>query len=245
MVYVNYYRIIRAYIYEYDGSTMTQEDLALQNGESECVYHRLGRNDFTGGWHGDELLTSVDFYIDGSKITPSAGFDLRPCSEFKYIEHSTTHETSIDGINPIPGHPVEAIHRKETVIKSGGYTTSNSLTWQQIETLDIYYSGISTISIPVSNWAENQNLAPVQLISDDSRKLEEIGNYIHYWQSDDGYDVKINSQCSVNDSTAEQFIWDRSTYHKFYRNSRVGTDLTTSVNEIYTSVMSVVFDKLF
>jgi hypothetical protein len=39
---------------------------ALAGGESECVYRASDAVDFTGGWHGDEQLTEVNFFIDGA-----------------------------------------------------------------------------------------------------------------------------------------------------------------------------------
>ena len=89
LVNTDQYRLQRANIYRFNGVAMEDMGLkALANGESECVYKSKGAIDFTGGWHGDEKLLEVRFYMDEKLLSReelSSNFTLRPCREFGYI----------------------------------------------------------------------------------------------------------------------------------------------------------------
>jgi hypothetical protein len=84
LVYANLYRLRYCYMYEFDGTVMSNTGIQyLTAGESEFVYRTDGKADFTGGFHGDEQLTEINFYLDGVRLTDLVTpFALRECSEF-------------------------------------------------------------------------------------------------------------------------------------------------------------------
>ena len=57
----NHYKLI-------DEAMINQNELLLFDGESESVYKRDGKSDFTGGWHGDETLIDVSFFANNVEL---------------------------------------------------------------------------------------------------------------------------------------------------------------------------------
>ena len=107
IVYTKQYRLQKAEVYILKNSRMVKTGLvALTGGESEFVYKIHDKVDFTGGYHGDELLTTVKFYLDGKELSNlDKPFSLLAGESFKYVQVSTMHETaSIDKYTQLCGN---------------------------------------------------------------------------------------------------------------------------------------------
>ena len=52
--------------------TYNEKYLVLDPREITLAIQEVGSADFVGGWHGDEIMTAVEFYLDGVKIDPTA-----------------------------------------------------------------------------------------------------------------------------------------------------------------------------
>src|SRR5690606_4968312 len=100
--YLDYWRLVKANVYRYNGTAMLDLGVSsLANGESECVFKRTSaKDDFTGSYHGDEIVQEVSFFADGVEIDPLLlinPIELTPCNSFSYVEKSTMHATAEGG----------------------------------------------------------------------------------------------------------------------------------------------------
>jgi len=62
----------------------------LTGGEIECAILEDGAGDYIGGWHGDELLSSVTFLADGVELSPST-LGTRIAKQFAVMQTSTLY----------------------------------------------------------------------------------------------------------------------------------------------------------
>lgn len=244
-VYTDQYRLIKADMYTHTGGVMVATgENALATGESECVYRTPDKVDFTGGWHGDEVLSEIAFLVDNVELTSLqlvSAFDLLPCNEFRYIQTSTTHETasSIDGVNPL--HPVEAIHVKNTVFSDSGYVTYNSLTWQEDLTISIAYLTLVSLAHDTGEFGQTSTSSVVTFDRLGDRKLEEINDNVRVWNNTTDYEATVNSTFNVYNNSSEAFIWDNANYNKYYRNTGEKAVLD---GDFWESVTEVKFNKM-
>jgi len=244
IIYTNQYRLIKAPIYEYDGNSMNRiGENALVGGESEFVYRAENRDDFTGGIHGDEKFTEINFFADGVRLTKvdlASNFDLLPCTNFSYIQKSTLHETAKGGIsNPL--HPIEAIHHKKTEFNKSGYTTNNRIIWQANLSISIGYLSLSSIS---KDFGGKGYVTDNYIINDfdeqGGNKLSGPYNNAYMWNEELNNSSEVKSVFDTNDNFANQFIWDTTEYNKYYRN--IGKRLVEN-NEEWNSNTIVKFLK--
>lgn len=232
LVYTNQYRIQRCEICTFDGILMTEiNERALMSGESEFAYKHAGKDDFTGGWHGDEILTEVNFYVDKVRLTSSelsSAFDLLPCDEFLYIQKSNLTETAESGV-PNLSHPTEALHDKYTSFGDSSYEVRNRITWQQ-NIADVYaHLSISTLSTYLGEYAQTDkyNIATFDRLG--NRKIEGINDNAHIWNETNGFSVDILSEFDTYNNSSNQYISDASSNNKYYR--RTGNVAVTNGEE--------------
>ena len=62
------YRIREAYIGKLDGNIFTPSFRALQSGEIGLALREAGAGDFSGGVHGDEVMSLVALSLDGKEM---------------------------------------------------------------------------------------------------------------------------------------------------------------------------------
>lgn len=241
-VYKNYWRIIRASWFKYDGLNMTPLDLkAITDGESECVYKRNSdKDDFTGGVHGDELFTSVRFFAGGVSVeVGSDNIPLTPCTSFSYLESSTMHATSESGVI-ITGHPLECYHWKHTTFDNSGYTTFNRLTWVMPGLVTLWYHGICCYAKDQATIAYSEStFLDAEMNGDNQEKLTSTGfREVYYRNNTNKLGGFITSKLiSPNkDNTSILFVQDRGADSKYYRR----VPATTVANgDVWESVMTV------
>lgn len=245
LVYVDYWRLTTSYFYLLQDGTMFNTGLkALDIAESECVFKRPGADDFTGGYHGDELLNHVSFYSNGLLVDIDSGaIDLTPSNELYYLEKSTMHQTSADG-QPVPGHPVEADHVKRTVFSDGGYTTYNRLTWQRAGKVEIWYVGLCCVGKPAAGYVHTNDLfEDVEMTKSNLTYLYSTGakhNTAYYRGDEFSASVTSNllSPSDMDGSNLSLSIWDRVGDSKFYRGAR---NIMSEVGDVWESEMFVKF----
>lgn len=110
------------------------------SGEWECAIHLSGREDFSGGHtHGDEIMQSVVFLMDGDPVTISDYTALTTCKELRVIRTSTMYDPD-DRTRAIAKHGVEYVFSPE------GVTIDQSLEWLVEESLTPCYMCMFTPS---------------------------------------------------------------------------------------------------
>lgn len=243
LIYKDYWRIVDAEWYEFDGTDMIAIGKnAITEGESECVYKRnSSKDDFTGGVHGDELVTNVKFFAGGILVDePTEAVGLTACTEFSYLEKSTMHATAESGII-ITGHPTECDHIKHTTFNNSGYTTFNRLTWVMAGLVTLWYHGICCFA--------KDNGTTIYCTSDftdidmtgSGLGLPEITGYrdVFYRNDDDLLGGFITSRLikpEVKDLTSVLFVSDRPEDSKYYRRS---PSETVAIGDVWESEMIV------
>lgn len=116
-----------------------------ETGEWECAIKLSGRSDFSGGiLHGDELMDSITFTIDGKDMQPNEINKLTNFEEIKIMEKSKLFD-------PKDSKTVIANHSRNYTINLEGIEIKQSLEWLVSETLDLSYMGMFPISKSVTN----------------------------------------------------------------------------------------------
>lgn len=244
LIYQDYWRIFQALFCTFDGETMQPTGrTALGTGESEFVFKQVSaKDDFTGGYHGDEIATSIKLMADGLPISTASSIPLTAANKLEYIVQSTMHETAESGVF-IPGHPVIAYHTKHTEFKNGGYKTRNLVDWNYAGTLSTLYHGISCI---------HKDVASVVFTDKDYTDQAMTGSGSNYFNAIDArlykgrnptnglaveaaaYQQKVDGA----DALSELFVHDRSTDSKYYRKSPART---VSIGEKHESYFECYF----
>ncbi|SDM66310.1 hypothetical protein [Kriegella aquimaris] len=246
LINTNQYRLQKASIYEFDGRGMRLTGLeALATGESEFVYKTLDAIDFTGGWHGDERLTEVDFFIDGralSEIELSKGFSLKPCTEFSYEQKSLTYVTKKNGQTDYINDEVEGVHSKTSTFRNSGYKTTNRIIWQKQSCIAIGYMSISSIATDMGEFCQSDISKKYKLDRLSGRKINDKNSTIYIWNETNGTSAIVTSEFSINNDSAIQFVWDVPNYNKYYRNVVYENSISVNKGNEWKSVTNVLFN---
>lgn len=249
LIYVDYWRLTNADIYELIDGVFNNTGLkAISTGESESVYRKAGGvDDATGGFHGDEILSEVNFYTDKGIIDKNeTDIPLTECEEFFYIIKSTTHSTATDGV-PVVGHPIESEHTKRTVFGSCFYETFNRYKWVLPITVSHWNIGISCIAKDVSTMAALEwDYEYVPMTGSETSGIKKTTNkrfnkYYGY-NNENELSSYVESELvhgELPDSLGnpyELFIWDRIADSKYYKRS---PSKTVVIDEVWESRMKV------
>ena len=250
LVYVDYWRLFGALLYELDQDGVFQYTgiSVITGGENEAVYRKSGGvDDATGGYHGDETATRVNFYSDKGLISIEENIPLTPCKEFFYIIESEMHATATGGV-PVEGHPVEAIHLKRTSFTSEGYRTFNRVIWQLPITVSHWNIGISCISKGVSRFATTEEHFNYEAMtgSEENKMLTTDPRFKEYYgyNAETGLSVFAYSDLlhgaftPAPNNPFELFIWDRSGDSKYYRRT---PRKTVEIGEVWETVFRATF----
>lgn len=239
------FRLQKGFIYRLVGDSMQSTGLmALATGESECVYRALNTVDFTGGFHGDEILTEINFYLDGVRISEedlSNNFYLKPCTEFSYVQKSNMIKTQRNGDSVSSDYQTEAYHIKHTTFRNSGYETYNKLFWKSETTVEIAYLSISCIGTDMGEYVQSDKYEICKFDRSSVRRLEEVNDNIHIWSEKNGTSVKIKSEFNINNNQSIQFIWDRTNYNKYYRNAIYDKPVIVNEGDMWESTTQIIF----
>ena len=105
-----------------------QVDLTI-TGEWECAIHLDGRSDFSGGHtHGDEMMNTVTFIVDGVPVAVETLTSLTACNAFRIIQNSILYDPN-DSVTQI------AVHGKDYLYTVNGLLLGQSLKWLVSEPL--------------------------------------------------------------------------------------------------------------
>lgn len=238
-IYQDYWRIYQALFYKLeDGVMQPTGKTALGIGESEFVLKTNSTKvDFTGGYHGDELVTDIKFLADGLPVSIIANISLTACNQFEYIEKSTMHETA-DANGVIAGHPEIADHIKHTVFKDAGYKTRNLCAWNYDGLMTIIYHGISCIHKDVATTVFSDDTYTDQAMTGSTNNyFNAIGSRLYKARNEaNGLAVEATAYQvtpSDKDALSEFFVHDRSTDSKYYRKTPAGNVAVGEKHESY------------
>ncbi len=245
LVNTDQFRLQRANIYRFNGVAMAATGLkALANGESECVYRSKDAIDFTGGWHGDEKLVDVAFYMDEKLLSGeelSSSFTLRPCREFSYRQASKMFRTAREGETSKLKPVIEARHVKRSVFRNSGYESQNKISWELNGTIAIGYMSISCIATDIGEFCQSDTSEVYTLDRSGDRKISDVNHKAYVWNITNGTSAFVKSEFNFNNDSAIQFIWDVSNYSKYYRNLVYGTPIEVKAGNIWSSDTLVMF----
>lgn len=206
----------------------------LHDAESEYVYQIASASDHTGGYHGDELLTSIKFFANGVPLSLVSTIALTACQEFYYVQKSETYNPA-----DASGTPTSvATHTKRTTFTKNnpGYRTNNKLRINVAVTIFANYAGLTCTAPLFAEKYFTKNLDEQTPVVDDALHLDEKGDpkgQLNYYNATTGFSAKIESEflkviqngvdatlSFVNDSMVT--VFDRSTdtkyYHRVYQN---------------------------
>ena len=239
VIYLDYWRLYQAMFYTLENETMVGTGrYAVIGGENEFVFKQNStKDDFTGGYHGDELVTSIVFLADGLPISTSADIPLTAANKVEYIEKSTMHETASSGVI-VEGHPIIAYHTKHTEFVNGGYKTWNRAIWNYSGTMSTLYHGISCISKDVASVGFSDDTFTDQAFTgSDVNYFTAIGTRLFKARNaTNGLAVEATSyQIKVDgaDELSELFVKDRTNDSKYYRKSPPRVVEVGEVHESY------------
>ena len=239
-IYQDYWRIFRADFYKLENGVMQPTGkVALGIGESEFVYRtNSDKVDYTGGYHGDELVTDIKFLADGILIPTTANIALTACEQFEYIEKSTMHETANKTTGVVTEHPKIADHVKHTLISNSGYKVRNKCVWNYTGLMSTLYHGISCI---------HKDVASTVFIDDTYTDQPMTGSTTEYFKAIGARLYKARNEAnglaveaaayqvtpSDKDALSEFFVHDRSTDSKYYRKTPAGNVAVGEKHESY------------
>lgn len=135
------WRIDNAYVCD---DYLTNDIQITSNGEWELAIHLKDRNDFSGGiMHGDEILDSVVFFLDGVVTDITRLTELTEFREFSFAQTSNLYDPN-DGTTLIAVHGSEHIFSNNVII-------NQSLIWKVAEQLTSCYMAMFPITKTYSN----------------------------------------------------------------------------------------------
>ena len=238
-------------LYKYNSGVMESQNINLLiNTENEFVFRQGAvfgtKVDFTGGYHGDEILSEVFFYVDGVRISTtdlSSSIALKSATDFWYTQKSLMYETP-DASTPatIPT-TVLCTHQKITKFGlNGSFTTFNRVTWNVSIPIFICYFGLITVGVSQSGTVYTEQLNPITTTGSNNEYLDEVGSREMYFYNNStklGAFVTSKITKALNGSTDNTNLydfntrlvaWDRTTDTKYYRRLQ---NKTTAINEIW------------
>ena len=124
----NNWRLSRAYAV--DNALGNERQLTKENAEWDMAMMIDGRSDFIGGSvHGDEIMTSIKFVVDGKEVT-----DLSTLSSLTKFTTLQIVQTS-NGYDPNDSTTVALTHAKTHTVTANGITTDQTVEWKNDYTL--------------------------------------------------------------------------------------------------------------
>lgn len=133
-------------------------------GEFEAAIRLQDRTDFSGGsQHGDEMLTSVSFYIDGELTDITSLTDYRSFTEMRIVRDSMFYDPA--------DHTTEiATHYVEYIINKDGVRINQNVSWLVDATCDMSYLAMFPVLRTTTD--ANGNTVAISKYYTDDKKSE-------------------------------------------------------------------------
>lgn len=127
------YDIWRLYKMSAVDDTLKRRYDITNTGEFEAALRLKDRSDFCGGTlHGDEMLTAVEFYLDGEPTDVTSIKNPRAFTEMKIVRDSLFYDPA-DHTTQI------ATHRAEYIINKSGVRIKQKVVWSVDAVCDVSY----------------------------------------------------------------------------------------------------------
>lgn len=205
-------------------------------GEWECAIHLTGRDDFSGGsTHGDEMLQSIVFMVDGAPVTISDYATITPCNDLRIIRTTTMYDPA-DHTTAIADHGVEY------VFTTDGLTINQSLNWLTANSLYRCYMCMFTPSkAKIDRAAANSDYEVLTLPSETGQALATItkanASAVTMWDTDTGWSANVSIPVYPTGLTGGDEMWLQDNgggdYNKVY--FVICTGGTSAVGELWKS----------
>lgn len=190
----DHFRLTEGHFYAFNGEVMSPLGIALiVLGESESAVWKNGSLP-TGGFHGNELLTQVNFFINGvdiGNISTLQAFELRPCKSFKYMQVSNIYQ-ALEGVTIIFKRIKETVCSKGMFITESLYTPPADIDFS-------LYGSLVCIAPACSQFAQN-DMGEIRTMSHasgngESHYLEVYGGErMRYWSTVNGISIDVSGR---------------------------------------------------
>ncbi len=125
--------------------TFVERFALTTGGEWECALHLRNAPDFSGGRaHGDEVMSSIVFLVDGELVDITELTDTTPFDSLVIAQVSTLYDPN-DNVTEI------AQHGSEHVFSIDGLTINQTVTWSVAEELGACYMAMLPAAKAVTN----------------------------------------------------------------------------------------------
>lgn len=134
---------INADVWRIDQIESVSDDFSLRfpityGGEIEFALRLQGRSDFSGGRaHGDEVVTEVEFWVDGAVLSPESLTTLTDFTVLKCCEVTNVYD-------PNDSTTIVATHGREYVFDENGFNLSQTLEWVAVVPVTQLYMAMYT-----------------------------------------------------------------------------------------------------
>ena len=214
-IYANVWTVRECEAYRYiEGNMVNQSIVLIREGESEFLYKRDGKSDFTGGYHGDETVTAISFYANGIEVPINTNISLTKVNSFHYTQDSKLHTTD-DAL-----HGVEAKQYCLVTIANGGYKVNTTLELLEDILFEKIYVGISTIGKGCATTGHNEKNAKAVFTGSGSGIAEDRVKSFYGVNEVTGFSVLATSILTnpiVDDASCLSNVIDRPNDSKYYR----------------------------
>ena len=253
------WKLDEVYVYKKTGDKFSKvyANPMIKAGEWECALKEKGAVDFIGGVaHGDEMLTSVKFLLDGKNIdlTKSGSY---LCKNITVIEHSKLFRCDSLQEDHVANHIRYYDISKNEIIVTQRVTWLQSLTMERsyLTMLPICrqygYNGGETAQPEkpyiTSMGITDYDYVPMELRFDGDKH----SNYVHkkgikmaqIWNDGTGYQMTAKVEIlESNDLPNSSMAFTNSgQYNKMYFDY-CGSDYVTSVNEVWKNKAKYTYD---
>lgn len=142
-------------------------------GEWECAVHLADRDDFSGGYaHGDEVIDTITFLVDGEAIDITSITTITPFNIINIIESSSLYD-------PDDHNTIYANHGSNHIFDITGLTIKQSIKFLVQESVTSMYMAMLPIAKTVSNMIVPDNdYVPVD--TTEARRLYNTKDVIIY-----------------------------------------------------------------
>lgn len=211
------------------------EQLAITTaGEWEAAIFIIGRDDFMGGVHGDEIYTSIKCFADGALVDLATAQSGLKFNELRVLETSTMYD-------PADHTTQMATHTSEHVFTADGLVINQSIKWLASAQLGSSYMAMFPVAQAVSSaYCTDKDYTPVAIPEGGAGQINIYGvKSVNVWDEASGIFCVFGVERYVNtqDDTRHFLMHNNGqsgTYNKCYFFTSHSGD-SVSANDIWKS----------